>query len=274
MKAFLPENLKEAIEFRARFGALPVSGGTDFMLKFKKPKKPVVYIGKLDEIRGIEVKENHLRIGAGTTLTEILKSPLIPEIFKEAVSQMAAPAIRNVATIGGNICNASPAGDTLPYLYAVDARLVLAGPHGERTVSVENFITGPGSTILGENEVLKEILISRELASNDSFKLGFYRKVGTRRANALSKLSFIGLWRPGDLRVAIGAVAPTVVRDRDAEGDFISGKIDKKGFLDLFKKLIRPIDDQRSTAVYRKTVALRLLEYFINRVLEVRGGFS
>ncbi len=272
MKAFLPGSLREAVEIRKKHGACVISGGTDFMVKNKKFDSPVVYIGKLRELKGIKFSDTYLRIGAATTLSELLESPLIPTIFKDIIEQMAAPAIRNIATIGGNVCNASPAGDTLPYLYAVDAKLVIAGPVGERSVPVENFIRGPGKTDLGEDEILKEILIPEN--STGEFSLQFYRKVGTRRANALSKLSFIGLWRPGDLRVAFGAVAPTVVRDRGAEQAFVSRIASIDQVITMYEQKIKPIDDQRSTAHYRRTVAIRLLKYFLNRIEEVRGGFS
>ncbi|RKZ01452.1 MAG: hypothetical protein DRQ10_02065 [Candidatus Hydrothermota bacterium] len=275
VNAYRPSTIDEALRIRNETKALPLAGGTDLMVRYKNwaglpPKfsQPVMFVAHLHELKGIEVEGDELIIRSATTLTELLKDGRVPEVLKLAVKEMASPLVRNIATIGGNICNASPAGDTLPPLYALDAKVVLRSVEGERTVPIEDFITGPGQTVLKENEILCEIRIPM-----DEFDSIFYRKVGTRRANALSKVSFVGLKnlqgdRIDDIRIAFGAVAPTVVRSRDAEKMLKGIKIDEieqiyPSIEAKYAELIRPIDDQRSTAEYRKIVSLRLLRFFL-----------
>ncbi|MCD6501209.1 FAD binding domain-containing protein [bacterium] len=277
--AHRPRDFAEALRIRAEEGAMPFAGGTDLMVRYKRPLgvapqfgKPVLLLGHLDEIRGIRIESGSVRIGAGTTLTEILKSDIAPEVLRSAIAQMASIGTRNIATIGGNICNASPAGDTLPPLYAMDAALVLESIRGERAVPIAEFIVGPSGTTLGADELLREIVIP----IIDYNKMT-YKKSGTRRATALSKLSFLGLAKIddkkiADIRIAFGAVAPTVVRSREIEKALVGS--DFKNLSELipwaierYGELIRPIDDQRSTAEYRKESCLRLLKTFLEEIL-------
>lgn len=155
-----------------------------------------------------------------------------------------------------------------PALYCLEAMLVLARPQGERRVSIDRFIVGPGRTELADDELL--LAIDLPLVP---FALTYYRKVGTRQANALSKLSFLGLCardgeRISDLRLAFGAVAPTVVRSPELEQMFLARPgadltAVRRELTEGYAKLISPIDDQRSTAGYRRTVALNLLSGFL-----------
>ncbi len=269
MEGYRPENLKEALEIKASRSPDILAGGTDFMLKFRKRANDVLFVSHLKELKGIQRKDGYLVIGAATTLNELEASEDIPTIFKDMISKMAAPAIRNVATIGGNICNASPAGDTLLFLYALDAKLVIGSIRGHREVNIENFIKGPGQTDMRKDELLLQIKLPIPLIEKlhlGKFNVQFYRKVGTRRANALSKLSFLGIAEVSegskDVRIAFGAVAPTVVRSREIEERIKDGTT-ADDILGAYSKLITPIDDQRSTAFYRKTVSLRLLGYFL-----------
>jgi len=189
------------------------------------------------------------------------------------IAEIASPAIRNLATIGGNICNASPAGDTLPPLYVMNARVVLSSFTSEREMKIMDFIKGPGSTDLKEEELLKEIIIPVEF-----FNIVFYRKVGTRKANSLSKVSFAGVARLDDgiikdIRISFGAVAPTPLRAPEIEEEIIGKnkvKIIAKipDILEKYARIIRPIDDQRSTARYRKTISLKILEYFLKEEIK------
>jgi xanthine dehydrogenase FAD-binding subunit len=231
-------------------------------------ERPVLFLNCLQELRYITVEGAALVIGAGTTLTDLLGDSRIPSALKQSVAQMAAPAVRNVATLMGNICNASPAGDTLPALYCLNARLVLARGGEERRVNIEDFIREPGKTGLRDDELAKAVILPME-----RFDVVDYRKVGTRKANALSKLSFLGLVKVEeeaiqDVRIAFGAVAPTVMRSRQLERE-ITGWSKKElaqrrpELLDAYSRLIVPIDDQRSTAHYRRIISLRLLDRFL-----------
>ena len=172
-----------------------------------------------------------------------------------------------MATLGGNICNSSPAGDSLPLLYALDAELLIASGCRRIELPIEAFINGPGKNCLKPGELLAAVRIPSK-----SFHRILYKKVATRNATALSKLSFIGLAEVDegelrDLRMAFGAVGPTVIRSRDLEQDVLQGIQEGRlllgEVLQEYSRLIRPIDDQRSTAVYRKTTALRLAQNFL-----------
>lgn len=232
---------------------------------------PALMIGDLPELTECSFENGVFRAGAAMKLADIAENRNTPEILRLAINRMASPAIRNTGTVGGNICNASPAGDTLPPLYALDATVTVHSLTGSREIPVRQFIKGPGRTDLADDELLTSINIPAAC-----FQKNYYRKVGTRKADALSKLSFAGLAnvrenRIETLRVAIGAVAPTVVRSIDAES-LLTG-MDRKDVPKLapvLKKIyssqIRPINDQRSNAGYRKLVSLRLLEDFLSGI--------
>ncbi len=280
-KAFWPVDLAEALAIKAERPVTPVAGGTDLMVQRRRwsgvPRfqDPPLFVSHLSELKKIEERETAngrlLQIGAACTFAALLEDTRIPSTLAAAISEIGGPAIKNVATIGGNICNASPAGDTLPTLYALDTSVELANSSGSRRVPIDEFITGPGTTILAANELLVSISVPLH-----SFDTELYRKVGTRRANALSKLSFIGLAKRDrakilDFRVAFGAVAPTVVRSREIEAR-ISGQPKEilhslaLSIRKAYAGLIHPITDQRSTARYRETTALRLLDSFLDQL--------
>ncbi len=281
MEGIIPETLEHALFLMAKYDLLPVAGGTDVMVRYKRWKNlvpslplPPIFIGHLEELKGIERKEDYIVIKSATSLSDIEKSQVIPSILKEAVSQMAAPAVRNMGTIGGNIANSSPAGDTLPPLYILDAEVVLLSKDGRRCMPVWEFITGPGKNKRQKNEILYEIRFKEPEYTHMQ-----YKKVGTRKANALSKLSFVALaniqnGQVLDIRVAFGAVAPTPIRVKAIEdtlkgrslNDFSDEFI--KSIKERYSNYIKPIDDQRSTALYRKKVSLRLLGQFLKGFME------
>ncbi len=275
-RAYRPRSLKEALEVRRSRHALPFAGGTDLMAAHRRgpaliPDLPVplLFLGHLRELAELRHEAGELHIGAACTLEALLRYVEVPAPLKAAIAEMASPALRNVATLGGNICNASPAGDTLPYLYAAGAELELADDTRSRRLPIAEFILGPGRTALTENELLLGVVLP-----DLCFDTWFYRKVGTRRANSLSKLSFLGLARREecgrieDFRCAFGAVAATVVRSIDLEQS-LRGKTPTQlpalipGLRKDTAALIRPIDDQRSTSLYRAAVAEDLLVQFI-----------
>ena len=271
-----PKNLAEALKMRRESGAVPFMGGTDLMVRFRSPAGalpqfpwPVLYLGHLPELRQIEVQGDLLSIGAGVSLTEIESETLVPELLRRAAAEMAAPALRNIGTLSGNVCNASPAGDALCTLYALGASVELTSEEGSRLLPVEEFITGPGRSDLHNDEILTRIEIPLQ-----TWTLVSWRKVGTRRANALSKLSFSGLalirsGRITEVRTAFGAVGPTVVRSKASEVRLAGASAAELASLRTeimrdFDALIQPIDDQRSTAAYRKQVAMNLLGQFLD----------
>lgn len=255
-----------------------IAGGTDVMVLHKsrrgvppKISKPIVFIDHLTELKQIYRQDKDLHIGTCCTYSELLENPFIPFVLKNAIKTIAAPAIRNRGTLGGNICNASPAGDTLPLLYIYNAKLLLRSVNGDRIVEISDFIQGPRRVNRYKNEILAEIILPSVL-ENDSHVV--FEKVGNRNADAIAKVSFAGLVRISndridDIRFAFGAVGPVMVRSLDIERKLVGKTLplavsDITEIVAAFDKLIRPIDDQRSTAAYRKTVALNLLRYFLS----------
>ena len=176
--------------------------------------------------------------------------------------------MRNIATIAGNIGNASPAGDTLPILYLYDAIIVLESLQGKREIPIQKVITGVRKTTIRDDEMITEIIIPLLPFTKTTFV-----KVGGRKADAISKLSFTGAVlleanKINDIRMVFGAVAPTMVRSKEIEAQLIGKTIEQAqelldDILDLYQELIQPIDDQRSTKTYRKHVSLQLVMDFI-----------
>jgi len=277
---FRPASLQEALKIRSEYDCTPIAGGTDLMVQKArgfalKPdfEKPLLFIGHLPELQKIVIENNQIHIGAGALLTDLLNSDIIPEIFKEAIGLMASPPSRNLASIGGNICNASPAGDTLLYLYAIDTTLVIISVKGERIIPINEFITGPKQTALRRDELLTKIIIPYKI-----FDVNYYRKVGQRKGMSLTKAAFLGIadinnGKLVDIRISFGSVAPIIVRSREIE-KMMNGKsaVEIKAniseILAKYAPLIRPIDDARSSAVYRKKVSLRLLEDFLSQIIK------
>lgn len=281
---YRPENLGEILSIRRRLHATPFAGGTDLMVRFRKSAGvlpaidgPVLFVDRCPEMQDIHLDSDVLRIGAAATMSEILEHDGVNPELKEVLETIAAPALRNVATVGGNICNASPAADTLPLLYAFDAQLVLASEKGERTMPVREFVTGPGTTKLAEDQILKAIVVPNWRPDAARF-----RKVGTRKANALTKTSVAGYadvksGKVEKLRIAAGAVGPTVLRFKAIE-DLCTGE-GPDGLQQLLERVhamclesISPIDDQRSTAVYRRQVTANLVVRFLEK--DVIGAFE
>ena len=279
VNAFVPQTLDDALRIRGENDVRIFAGGTDLMVMKKRGgglapnfERPVLFMGRVPECRGIIETGGGLRIGSMTTLAEIEADPRTPKLLRQAVAQMAAIAVRNVATLGGNIAHASPAGDTLPPLYVMDAAVILArmesGSPREREMPLEEFITGRAETRLEKDEIITAIRIPGGVP-----EATWYRKIATRRAAALSKVSFAAqaTVRDGvleDLRMAVGACAPTVIRSRELEAMAIGVPADRIGDVAAKMKagyadLLSPIDDQRSTKEYRRGVALRLIEQFV-----------
>ncbi|WP_019155091.1 FAD binding domain-containing protein [Robertmurraya massiliosenegalensis] len=262
---------------------LLIAGGTDVMVQSKnrrgvpaKIEKPVVFIDHLSELKQIYMDGRELHIGACSTYQELLINSFIPTILKKAIREIAAPAIRNRGTLGGNICNASPAGDTLPLLYIFNTKLLLRSIDGERIIGIEEFIQGPRRIARNKNEILVEVILPELDEKNTHF---IFEKVANRKADAISKISFAGMLQVTgnkikDARFAFGAVGPTMVRSLQCEKKIIDKEFPlEEGILNEvvadFATIIHPIDDQRSTAFYRKIVAQNLLRYF----LEAKGRF-
>lgn len=228
----------------------------------------MIFISQLKELDFIRRENGKISIGANVTLEKLLHDIDTPDILKKAVASMASPGVRHTATLAGNIANASPAGDTLPVLYILNARIVIGSLEKEIVVPIEDFILGPGSIDLRRNEIIIEIIID-----DTDFDFIMYEKVGGRKSDAISKVSFAGAVSSvfdmvTDMRIAIGAVASTVVRIREFELRLRETPVSEMAQIsdmvkDLYEPLIKPISDQRSTAEYRKMCALNFIEKFL-----------
>jgi xanthine dehydrogenase FAD-binding subunit len=271
----IPKNYEEALRYLFDETYKVIAGGTDLMIQKRGTRETppkfdsnMLYCFNLDELNYVKKEKNRVHIGSMTPLEVLLNHPDIPEIMKKIIGEMASPAIRNVATLSGNIANASPAGDSLVALYLMNAMIVLESLNGQRILPIEQFIAGPRQTVIAKNEIIKEIVIE-----NTKFTKIQWTKVGGRRADAISKISCLCAVnikedKIVDFRIALGAVYKTVVRSKEIESKCIGMKVDdlktsKETILSLYNDLIQPIDDQRSNQIYRKKVALNIIEKWI-----------
>ena len=251
----------------------PLAGGTDVMVLFEAgllAHRKFINIWNLAELKGIETTDEYVTLGGLTTYTEIQRSAILREEFPmlcNAARETGGIAIQNRGTLAGNIANASPAGDSPPALLVYDAQLELVSSTGERWVKYTDFHTGYKEMIMRADELISRIRLPRMKADWRQY----YRKVGTRKAQAISKVCFAGAVRMegalvGEIRLALGSVAPIVVRCHATEKSLTGHKIEPKvinAARDVLMKEIVPIDDIRSTASYRLRVAANLLEEFL-----------
>ena len=238
------------------------------------PPASLVDLWAVDALRGIAIDGDALSLGALTTYTDIRRSALCREhvpALVEAAATIGAAQIQNRGTLGGNIANASPAGDTLPVLLAADAVIVVGSGSGERDVPAAEFWTGYRQTALAHDELIVRIRLP--LAADRETR---FRKVGTRRAQAISKVVLAVAWRGDgswhDVRVALGSVATTPIRATATE-QALEGRPPTPETADLAAETLAgelaPIDDVRSTAEYRRLVAARVL----HRIVRDAGGW-
>jgi len=268
------DSLKEALSLLKKKRKIKVlAGGTDLLVKMKSEDLDVNYlldISGIRELKGIKVLKNSIKIGSLTRISELASHPVIAERFTalyEGIRGLGSLQTRNMATIGGNIINGSPAGDSLPALYLFGATLELESIDGKRKVKIDEFIKGPGKTTIKKGEILTYI----HLKFPDGVS-AYGRSVG-RQAVAISKVSAAVLLKSKkgsveQLEIALGAVGPTIVKVRGT--DKLKGeKIDDKfndTILSLVKKSATPIDDIRSTKEYRTHVIGVLVKRLIERL--------
>ena len=271
----IPSTLQEALKILDKHDCYIMAGGTDLMVvKHQRSgllpnfDKDVCYISNLEELQYIFEDEKGVHIGAGTKFSDIEENELVPEIIKQIIHELASPNIRNMATMAGNIANASPAGDSIVGLYLLDAELELVNVHGSRMVPIKDFIFGVRKIHRNQNELIKEIFIPHHDDLNT-----YWRKVGSRAAESISKITFAGGYevedgKVKDLRMAFGSVSITVVRERKIEEKYIGMSVEElhnhvENIIKDMSKFVQPITDQRSTKEYRYKVAMNILKDFI-----------
>ena len=285
MRAYLPDyELKTPASLHETLQLLnsepgvwrPFAGGTDLMVLLeagKLPQKRFVSLWNLPELRGIEVDDSHVTIGAMTTYSQVQQNKILQAEFPmlcEAANLTGAIAIQNRGTLGGNIANASPAADSLPALLVYEAELELISASGSRLVPYNGFHTGYKTTVMREDELIRAIRLPRATTGWRQH----LRKVGTRKAQAISKVCIAAMAAVdndtiSDIRIAFGSVAPTPIRAWKAEAILKTQQVNagtvKAGRIAVLTEL-QPIDDIRSTANYRLQVAANLLEEFLGKL--------
>lgn len=268
VNGYVPKTLKEALEIYAENPVIPYAGGTDLMVE-NRADVTYLFLNKISELKQIKVDDRYIRIGSGVTFTQAMEDERVPELMREAVSHIAAPAIRNAGTFGGNLGNGSAKADSVLIDFVTDAKLRLASVRGERIVDVDKFYLGRKNLDLAEDELIAEILLPKEGLDNY-----YYEKVGGRSAMAISRISFAGVFEEKDgvivnIAAAFGAVADIVLRYKDIEAMMI-GKTPEQARA-MKAEYMKAYEDRmvltrgRVSAEYRKAVCMNLLDAFLTK---------
>jgi len=272
-----PRSLAEAHEALTK-GAVKVAGATDLLVvdhATGRHHDAVLNVLGIAELQGIHITGDELSIGAASTFTDIRRSPDVAKharMLTDAAATIGAAQIQNRATIGGNIANASPAGDSLPALLALGALIVVSGPHGKRAVPYNAFHTGYRQTVLDPSELIERIILPLPAPT-----VQIFRKIGTRQAPAIRQV-VVGFASDApsrhtitNVRLAMGSIAATPIRLREVEalleGQSLSHDLAERARA-LVEKTITPIDDVRSTAAYRRHVAGAVVRRLLLDLLE------
>ena len=263
-----PTSIQDACEALAKPDYMAIAGGSDLIVKMRSGMyqnlKGLVDISSIPQLRTIRTDENRVIIGSGCTMTKIINDQLIQDYFPalaKAASTVGALQIRNSATIGGNVANASPAGDTIPALFTLVADVMIIGCNGRRQIPIAEFFLSPGKTKLETGEIIEGFkLLLRKTR-------GEFLKLGERRAHAISKINMaISTWNDGKdrYRIAMGSVAPTVLRCFEVEKHLENcEQLDDSAIARAAENAsdtAKPISDLRSTRDYRKKMAGVLLK--------------
>ena len=279
---YIPTSIAEALDILSKHDCYIFAGGSDLMVVKKNvagalPKfdKDVMYISHIEEMKGIYKDEKGVHIKAGTTMDEVENSPLVPSLLRKAVSELASVNVRHFATLVGNIANASPAGDTIVVDVILDAALKLESVDGVRFIKAEDFVQGVRRIDRKPNELITEIIFP-ELDYDEEM----WFKVGSRKADSISKVMVAGIYKIfrnslQNFALVFGSVSIKPVRSHELENELKGMSLkeiekNKDRIVEEYAKLIKPIDDQRSTAEYRLTVAKNSTRKFIEYI--VQGG--
>lgn len=274
MMCYIPKTLEEALDIKSKHDVIVLAGGSDLMVSNKRtlgltPKfdKPVMIVRNLPELKNIYINDKgECCIGSGCTSAQIAESTLCPWHLRQAASRMGAVALRNSATIAGNIANASPKGDTPGPLYMLDARVKLSSVSGSREVLVSDFIVKFRTIDLRPDEMITEVIVP---LSEDDFDYVFWHKVGTRKANAISKITlsqaikFNADGTVKDYRVAATATGAKTNRSREVESIVIGKRLTPE----LIEDVIKGFDDvisPRAMPEFRREATRRMIRRFLS----------
>ena len=266
-KGYIPETLEEALIIMRDEKVKPYSGGTDLMLEASEGAS-YLFLNKVSELKIIKSDSDYIRIGAQCTFTEIEESDITPKILKDAMSQLAGPAVRNFGTIGGNIGNGSAKADSALIFFVTDSLIKLKSASSERTIYIKDFYKQRKQLDLREGELIVEVLVPKKYLENY-----YYKKIGARKALAITRVGFAGLFQEESgvithLATAFGAIEPTIVRHPEIDEMFIGKTISeakglKDNYLNIYENAINP-SAGRVSKEYRKTVCMNLLKDFLN----------
>ena len=279
VEKYIPTSLCKALDILSKKDCYILAGGSDLMVMKKNtaglmPKfdKDVLYLSHVDELKGIYEDEAGVHIKAMTTLDEVLHSKEAPALLKKAISEVASSNIRHFATLVGNLANASPAGDTIVVDFLLDAKVKLVSVNGERIVSAEDFVLGVRKIDRHPEELISELIFPKLTYTGD-----MWWKVGSRKADSISKVMVAGYWGirgkiVEKFALSFGSVSIKAVRSHDIEKEIIGLSVSelkarKNEFIEKYGKIITPIDDQRSNAEYRHKVAMNIVSEFIDKVV-------
>lgn len=265
---YVASTLDGALKIMKEEKGTPYGGGTDLMIH-ENGAPTYLFLHKIPELREITEDMNYIKIGAEATFTDIEQSAIAPQILKDAMIQLAAPAIRNFGTIGGNIGNGSAKADSVLILFVTDSLVRLKSSDSERIIPIKDFYKKRKELDLKEGELIVEVLIPKKHLSNY-----YYKKIGARKSLAISRVSFAGLFHREEgmithLATAFGAVEPMIVRHPEIDGMLIGKTIKeakglKKDYLEAYEKAINP-NAGRISKEYRKTVCMNLLKDFLDQ---------
>lgn len=279
---YTPETLIAALKLKSTFkkDIVPLAGGTDILvgMRNKRPQYSNIYkllsLAFIEDLRNIYIDENYLHIGATATHSDVISSyqvnTIIPSLAK-AVYHLGSPQIRNQATVVGNICNASPAGDAIPTVYTADATITIQSEEQKIDIPIDQFIKGPGKIELDS----KSIVTSVNIPIMKGY-IGDYVSLRQRESLSCNKVSVASLIKLSeekvieDIRIALGAVAPTILRVTDAEQFLLNKSLTEDNIIqaaEISMNYANAIDDLRSTKEYRKAMVNVLTQRILKNFL-------
>ncbi|MFH0778383.1 MAG: xanthine dehydrogenase family protein subunit M [Candidatus Eisenbacteria bacterium] len=277
----VPASLKGALTELAGGRVVPLAGGTDLLVRLhdciEEPWPRLLVLERLKTLKKISTAGRRVTLGPLVTFSAVERSAVLRRVapqLVQAASVASSTQIRSRATVGGNLANASPAGELIPPLFVLSARIVISSLRGRRSVAIDDFFKGPGLTVLKRSELITAVQFESSRGH------GFYLRLAARRAMAISKVSVaadlaIRRGRVSAIKIALGAVAPTVIRAPQTE-DFLCGRVLDGDSIARASELVmaeaRPIDDIRSLADYRRAMVGVLLRRGLYGILEGRVG--
>lgn len=271
-----PSSLSEALKLLRDYQdrAKVLAGGTDLVVRLKKRlafADVIIDLNRVSDLSFIEPIGDRLHIGGLTRLAQVKESPMVKEkalALAQAISIMASPPIRNRGTIGGNLCNSSPAADTAPPLLVLDASVKLQSADGERVVPLSQFFVGPEENVARADEILTEVMIPLQEGKSAFSKLG-RRKAFTLSVVSVAAYAMANNGKFDEVRVALGAVAPTPIRSLKVEKALTGGDVSEKTIqksAELVKMEVNPITDVRASAEYRREMSYVLTKRVLGKV--------